>query len=122
MKNAPFSLGRFGFALNIITIAWISLAVVLFCMPVALPVTASSMNYASVVFAGFASISIAWYFIRGRKSFSGPPVQADANPEDIGVIGGKTIADAESSRTEGGEEKAAYAKEGAGNTYTIGAQ
>ena len=49
-------------------------------MPVSLPVTASSMNYASVVFAGFAAMSIGWYFIRGRKDFTGPPVVQDAEP------------------------------------------
>jgi hypothetical protein len=38
------------------------------------------MNYASVVFMGFAAISLAWYFIRGRKDFTGPPVVTDAEP------------------------------------------
>lgn len=37
------------------------------------------MNYASVVFAGFASISLGWYFIRGRKDFRGPPVPVDVS-------------------------------------------
>lgn len=60
-------------------------------MPVALPVTPTSMNYASVVFAAFASISVLWYFIRGRKSFSGPPVQSDMPPEEVGVVAGRTV-------------------------------
>lgn len=72
LKDAPYSLGRFGYALNIITTLWIVLAVVLFCMPTAIPVTASSMNYASVVFMGFFSISAVWYAIYGRKHFTGP--------------------------------------------------
>ncbi|KAH2778402.1 hypothetical protein KXV60_003135 [Aspergillus fumigatus] len=58
LKESTFSLGAFGYAINAVTVCWIVLAVVLFCMPVSLPVTASSMNYASVVFAGFATISI----------------------------------------------------------------
>ena len=37
------------------------------------------MNYASVVFAGFAAISIGWYFVRGRKNFHGPPVPVDVS-------------------------------------------
>ena len=28
----------------------------------------------------FAAISISWYFIRGRKSFNGPPVALDEDP------------------------------------------
>lgn len=29
----------------------------------------------------FASISIIWYLVRGRKTFTGPPVPKDSNPE-----------------------------------------
>lgn len=32
------------------------------------------------MFAGFTAISAAWYFIRGRKAFTGPPVESDADP------------------------------------------
>ena len=105
VKHSTFSLGRFGFAINLLTVCWICLAVVLFCMPVALPVTPSSMNYASVVFAGFAGISIAWYFIRARKDFKGPPVVADVSEEDPAVTNGKPIMSAE------GELAAAAARE-----------
>lgn len=74
IKNSAFPLGKLGIATNVITVLWICLAVVLFCMPVSRPITPQTMNYASVVFAGFATISIAWYFIHGRTQFSGPPV------------------------------------------------
>ncbi|CAZ83618.1 unnamed protein product [Tuber melanosporum] len=78
LGDAPYSLGKFGVAINILTICWICLAIVLFCMPVSIPVEAPAMNYASVVFAGFTTISAAWYFIRGRKEFTGPPIATDA--------------------------------------------
>ncbi|KAJ5761922.1 uncharacterized protein N7511_005304 [Penicillium nucicola] len=47
------------------------------CMPTALPVTAVSMNYASVVFVGFMAISGVWYGLYARKSYKGPP-ESDA--------------------------------------------
>lgn len=97
VANSSFSLGKFGFAINCLTLCWISLAIVLFCMPVTLPVGTSSMNYASVLLVGFASISIAWYFIRGRKNFTGPPVVQDADPKDIGVMQGQSLSDIEKS-------------------------
>ncbi|KAK3709588.1 hypothetical protein LTR37_010809 [Vermiconidia calcicola] len=78
VAHSAFSLGRFGFVINCICIVWICLAIVLFCMPYSLPVDSSNMNYASVVWAGFATISVVWYFIHGRKNFKGPPVPADA--------------------------------------------
>ena len=99
VKHSSYSLGRFGYAINIATICWITLAVALFCMPVSIPVTASGMNYASVVFAGFASISVTWYFIYARKKFTGPPVPVDL-AEDAGVMTGKAVVDAENAAVE----------------------
>lgn len=49
VKHSTFSLGKFGFIINGICLAWIALAIVLFSMPVSIPVTASSMNYVSAV-------------------------------------------------------------------------
>ncbi|EUC42809.1 hypothetical protein COCMIDRAFT_102520 [Bipolaris oryzae ATCC 44560] len=105
VRNSSFSLGRFGYAINVAMIAWICLAVVLFCMPVSLPVEAATMNYASVVFAGFATISVVWYFIRGRKEFSGPPVPNDVEPGEEGVVAGLAVQDSRQD-VEGMGEKA----------------
>jgi hypothetical protein len=43
-------------------------------MPTALPVTPTTMNYASVVFTFFALVSIFWYVVYARKHFTGPPI------------------------------------------------
>ncbi|QRW25403.1 hypothetical protein RhiXN_07352 [Rhizoctonia solani] len=45
-------------------------------MPTAIPVTPQTMNYASVVFAGFTAISAVWYVVWGRKHYRGPQVSA----------------------------------------------
>ncbi|KAL4934654.1 putative GABA permease [Aspergillus undulatus] len=99
VKHSTFSLGRFGYLVNGITIVWIFLAVVLFCMPVSLPVDATSMNYASVVFAGFASISVSWYFAYARKHFTGPPVPVDQIEDIPGVVPGKPADDPEQAKS-----------------------
>jgi hypothetical protein len=84
-----------------------------FSMPVAIPVTAASMSYASVVFAGFAAISILCDIIRGRKDFNGPPVPQDVTLGDIRVqalqeaaIGEKSPEDGQSNSMcgKGGKE------------------
>ena len=73
VQNAPYSLGKyFGYFANIVTSIWICFAVVLFCMPVAIPVSPETMNYASVVFMGFFSIAAIWYLVYGYKNFTGP--------------------------------------------------
>lgn len=86
VRSSTYSLGRrFGFVVNVATLCWIALAIVLFCLPTSrLELTPDTMNYASVVFAGFASISLVWYFVRGRKEFKGPPVVRG----DVEVVGG----------------------------------
>jgi len=84
VKHSTYSLGKFGFIINLITVIWIMFAIILFCMPTAIPVTPISMNYASVVFVFFAAVSVFWYVVRGRKTFTGPPVLADA---DVGQDG-----------------------------------
>ncbi|CAF4973888.1 unnamed protein product [Rotaria sp. Silwood1] len=74
VDKAPFHLGKFGYVINIITILWILLAIVIFMMPIAIPVTPSSMNYASVLFVFFAGVSILWYIVSGNKHFTGPRI------------------------------------------------
>jgi amino acid transporter len=91
VKRSTYSLGPFGWIINGITVVWIVLAVVLFCMPYTLPVTASGMNYASVVFAGFAAISVIWYFVYARKHFTGPPVSKEEVVAATGVMNGSAV-------------------------------
>jgi amino acid transporter len=98
VKNSSYSLGRFGFAINVLTILWICLAVVLFCMPVSLPVEPATMNYASVVFAGFALISVIWYLVRGRKMFKGPPVPQDVAPGEEVMVAGLAVQESNQER------------------------
>lgn len=62
-----------GWIANLIALAWIGFELVLFSMPTALPVTATSMNYASVVLVGFMAIAAVWYGMYSRKSYKGPP-------------------------------------------------
>jgi hypothetical protein len=50
VKDAPWSLGRFGFAVNYIAIAFSLFGIVLFCFPLARPVTLVGMNWCAVFF------------------------------------------------------------------------
>lgn len=97
LKHASFSLGRFGMAINITTLLWIVLSIFLFCMPTNLTgLDSSSMNYASVVFSGFAMISLVWYFAWGRNNFSGPPVLKTGVGD---IVSGQSV-DEEAPRSE----------------------
>ena len=68
VNHARFNCGRtLGPIINGVAIVWIAFQTVLFSAPTALPVTAASMNYASVVFVGFAAFSAFWYFVYAHK-------------------------------------------------------
>ncbi|KAF7561257.1 hypothetical protein G7046_g2863 [Stylonectria norvegica] len=82
VRGSGFPLGKLGYVVNCISLVWIVLAVVIFCMPVSLPVTAVTMNYASVVFGGFAAISGVWYFAYARSHFKGPIIMGFNSEED----------------------------------------
>jgi amino acid permease (GABA permease) len=86
LEKAPFHLGKFGYVINIITILWILFAIVLFTMPTVIPVTPSSMNYASVLFVFFAGVSVLWYGVSGRKHFTGPTVPSLKKSPERGVL------------------------------------
>ncbi|OTA89852.1 hypothetical protein M434DRAFT_78808 [Hypoxylon sp. CO27-5] len=73
VRTGSFYLGTLGWFCNIVAVAWSLLSIPLFCMPSALPVDPSTMNYASVVFVGFTTISVGWYLAWGRKHYTGPP-------------------------------------------------
>ena len=77
VKASPYPLGKLGYLINSVCVVWICFAVVIFCFPVSLPVDASTMNYASAVFAGFAAIAVIWYFVYARKNFTGPPINEE---------------------------------------------
>lgn len=55
-------------------------------MPTLKKVTLESMNYASVVFAGFLAIAAVWYGVWGYNNYRGPPtdaLEADADSDSM---------------------------------------
>ncbi|KAJ4482131.1 amino acid transporter [Lentinula aciculospora] len=74
VEDVPFSLGIWGYPLNVLAVFWIVFEMIIVSMPVSLPVERSDMNYASAVFVGFIAISALWYIIDGRHIYSGPYV------------------------------------------------
>ncbi|KAF7321187.1 Amino acid transporter [Mycena chlorophos] len=82
VRDSPFSLGRWGPALNGLAVLWVVFEMVLFSMPAVVPVTTVSMNYASVVFVGFGTFSGVWYLVGGRHRYKGPPLpESDTEAE-----------------------------------------
>ncbi|TIB71085.1 hypothetical protein E3Q23_03924 [Wallemia mellicola] len=74
-----------GFIVNTVSCCWILLSIVIFSMPTALDgLNADSMNYASVVFIGFAVIAFLYYVIHAKNTFNGPPASNyEENAQEI---------------------------------------
>ncbi|KAM0415696.1 hypothetical protein ACHAPT_013368 [Fusarium lateritium] len=77
VKTGQFYLGTFGYVANCIAIAWSLLALPLFCMPSAIPVTPETVNYAPVVFVFACLVSGIWYWVWGHKNYAGPPTHEE---------------------------------------------
>jgi predicted neutral ceramidase superfamily lipid hydrolase len=71
-SRGPFHLGRFSTYIDVIGIIWVIITVVLFVLPTEHPVTATNMNYTSLVF-GAAVLTISFtYIFSARYWFKGP--------------------------------------------------
>ena len=46
-------------------------------MPSMIPVEATTVNYAPVVFVGATLISGVWYWVWGYNNYAGPPTHTD---------------------------------------------
>ncbi|OJD19126.1 hypothetical protein AJ78_00912 [Emergomyces pasteurianus Ep9510] len=65
-KSRWLKLGRCGFVINVLAAIWAVWVSVWISFPLYIPVTAPSMNYAAVVFAGVSFVGTVYYFVRYR--------------------------------------------------------
>ncbi|KAJ5946179.1 hypothetical protein N7454_003018, partial [Penicillium verhagenii] len=72
LPERPFSLGRFGFAINLISVLWVILLDILCFLPTEMPVTKENMNYVSVVSVGLTTFVFVLYLFFKRGKYLGP--------------------------------------------------
>lgn len=68
----PFTLGRFGFLVNLYAIFYGVFIIIFLPFPPFLPVTGPTMNYAGPVFIGVFFFALGGWVVRGRRQFRGP--------------------------------------------------
>lgn len=68
----PFHLGRWGWAINTLSILYILFSDIVFCFPFVQPVDAANMNYVSVIVGGFTVFVTLWWLLRARGNYEGP--------------------------------------------------
>ena len=72
LPERAFSLGKFGPAINLLATLFVILFSVTFCLPTAVPVNATSMNYLVVVMAIALMFPAAFWWGGLKKTFTGP--------------------------------------------------
>jgi choline transport protein len=81
---ARWSLGRFGLPINMFAFFYSGFVLVFSCFPVAVPVTLTTANWAPVVWAGVIVLSLATYFLYGKRHYT-PPVDFVEGRKKAGV-------------------------------------
>jgi amino acid permease (GABA permease) len=82
--RGPWHLGRWSKLVGTVAVVWVCFITILFMLPQASPVTATTFNYTPVavlVVLGFAGI---WWLASARHWFKGPKVQG--TPEELAAI------------------------------------
>ncbi|KAE9403316.1 putative amino acid permease [Gymnopus androsaceus JB14] len=68
----PFTLGRFGWLINLYAIVYGVFIYIFLPFPPSVPVTGTTMNYGGPVFGGVLLFALGDWVVRGRKQFHGP--------------------------------------------------
>lgn len=82
LLRSKFSLGRWGLAINIASMAFLVVIFVLAFMPPNASPTAEQMNWNIVIYGGVAIFSIIYYFFRGTHRYVGPVVYVRPLPAE----------------------------------------
>ncbi|KAF2151847.1 amino acid transporter [Myriangium duriaei CBS 260.36] len=79
LPPSPWSMGIASLPLNIVALACCIWIAIWCCFPTMLPVTASTFNWAPIMFAGVMLLASVYYWVVGRKNYEGPVVKVSTS-------------------------------------------
>ncbi|KAK4496526.1 hypothetical protein PRZ48_012506 [Zasmidium cellare] len=74
LPPAPWSLGKWGLAVNVFSLCFLVVPSFFAFWPVDVNPTAEEFNWSPVMFVGILSITAVYYFVKGRHEYEGPVV------------------------------------------------
>ncbi|KAK3360235.1 amino acid permease [Lasiosphaeria hispida] len=83
-EKGPWNLGRASFCVNTYAVCWTGFVSVIFLLPTVRPVHADNMNYAIVILAFVLLVATGYWYIHGRRFYTGP--RTHAHVETDGAI------------------------------------
>jgi choline transport protein len=81
LQMGPWTLGKWGLAVNIFSMVWLSITWLFSFFPIAIPVTPESMNWSSTLWGALMGFGTIWYFAYQRKRFTGPAIFANVGKD-----------------------------------------
>ncbi|KFX97037.1 hypothetical protein V490_03022 [Pseudogymnoascus sp. VKM F-3557] len=73
-SSGRWNLGKFGWFVNVVTVSWSALQLVLYNLPLTLPVDGLSMNYTCAVLGCMAIFALVNWFTYARTRYVGPKI------------------------------------------------
>lgn len=67
-----FSLGKAGFAINVFSVLFLSVTFVFCLFPPVVRPDVEEMNWSVVMYVGVMSVSMIYYYLKGRRVYKGP--------------------------------------------------
>lgn len=86
-EPGPWNLGRFAPFINAWACLWTLFVSIIFVLPDYRPVTADNMNYAAVFLVFIFVCSTFFWYVRGKRYYTGPLVEAEVTGRDAGSGG-----------------------------------
>jgi choline transport protein len=74
LPRRKWSLGKLGLAINISSLLFLTPLIFFITWPIVTPVTATTMNWSSIMLIGVFIIAAVYYVVKGRKEYRGPVV------------------------------------------------
>jgi hypothetical protein len=65
--NGPFTLGKYGWAINIIAVVWVCFVSIVLFLPPSWPISPANMNYAICVAGFMALFALSWWWLGARE-------------------------------------------------------
>lgn len=87
-QPGPWHMGKLGPFVNAYACAWTFFVSIIFILPTARPVTANTMNYAAVFLVAILGFSTFYWFLGGRKWYTGPLIEAEVEGDSGSSQGG----------------------------------
>lgn len=85
-EPGPWNLGKFGYAVNVYACLWTLFVTIIFILPTVRPVRADTMNYAIAFLGGILIFAAIFWYLTGKKYYTGPLIEAQIDENESGNI------------------------------------